>query len=393
MGPKPALRPCLPTVNDKGFCMNGRARRPRILLNLSSVPAGVPGGVARFGIELSRRLVQRDTYEYVFRSQWSAEQLPPELASRAAIEVVPPFAKFFQDLLKTWVRAPRTHPASKFDVIFNLDALGFATGGRHRITIVHDIYYRAVPSMFSRVERVRQQLIHAMVLGRSDAIIGISDATSSDVRRFFPRSAAKVRTVLSDSTMGDVVPGSLPPGLEPAGYVLAVAKVLPNKNFPLLAEAFARVAAEVPGLKLVHVGSDDGETFETALAARGLGDRLVRLRGIDDPTLGALYRDALCLVVPSICEGFCLPLLEAQRFGCPTVFSERSATGEVGGDGGISFDPSDVDALEGILRRVVADPALRADMVARGHINARRFSWDATVAGYERAIADVLGQV
>ncbi|PZU07036.1 glycosyltransferase family 1 protein [Sphingomonas sp.] len=362
----------------------------RVLLNLSSPPAGVQGGIARFGIELSRRLVLRGRHDYTFRSQWSADQLPPELAKGAAIEVIPPIEKYLQDLVRTWARGPRTHPASKFDLLFNLDSLGFATGGRRRMTIVHDIYFCSVPEMFSRSARMKERLIHRIVLGRSHSIVGISEATSSEVRRHFPASAARVRTVLSDSMMNDVIPGALPPGLVRGGYVLAVAKVLPNKNFGLLAEAFARIAPDFPDLKLVHVGSDAGETFESALAPRGLSGRLGRLRGIDDPTLAALYRDALCLVVPSLYEGFCLPLLEAQRFGCPTVFSERSATGEVGGEGGIPFDPTDVDALEAILRRVAADPALRADMVARGHANARRFSWDATVDGYERAIDDVL---
>lgn len=369
------------------------ASRAKVLLNLSSPPAGTHGGVARFGIELSRLLALRGSHDYTFRSQWSPAQLPRDLAQRAAIEVIPPVSNYFGNLLSTWAKAPVAHSASKFDLVFNLDSLGFALGGRRRMTIVHDIYYRSVPEMFTRFERAKQQLIHAIVLGQSHSIIGISEATSSEVRRHFPGSAPKVRTVLSDSMMRGVAPGALPEGIAPESYVLAVANVTRNKNFGVLADAFARVAGRFPSLKLVHVGGDAGDTFERALGPAGLGDRLVRLRGIDDPTLAALYRDAICLVVPSVCEGFCLPLLEAQRFGCPTVFSERSATGEVGGEGGIRFDPSDAEALAGILRRVVENPSMRQELIARGHANAARFSWDATVDGYERAIADVLGRV
>lgn len=362
----------------------------RVLLNLSSQPAGTHAGVARFGIELSRRLVARGSHEYTFRSQWPSEKLPDELASGATLEQIPPVTNFLKDLLKTWAKAPRTHPASRFDLILNLDALGFARGGDRRMTIVHDIYYASVPEMFSRFSRLKQELIHSAVIGRSALVVGISEATSSEVRRHFPRSASKVRTVLSDSTMSDVVPGVLPAGLHQGGFVLAVANVTPNKNFPVLARAFARLAPDHPGLKLVHVGGDEGETFESILGERGVGDRLVRLRGIDDAVLAALYRDALCLVVPSVCEGFCLPLVEAQRFGCPTVFSERSATGEIGGDGGIRFDPMDDDILEGILRRLTMDTRMRAEMAARGHVNADRFSWERTVDGYEAAIRDAL---
>lgn len=369
----------------------GTAAAPaKVLINLSSPAAATHGGVARFGIELSRRLAARGKHRYTFRSQWAPSQLPSELVAGATIEQIPPIRNYFGNLLQTWIKASWSHPASRFDIVLNLDPLGFAMGGGRRITIVHDIYFRSIPRMFSAIQRLKQQFIHTIVFRRSHAIIGISEATSAEVRRHFPSVAARVNTVLSDSTMNDITAAALYTGLEAANYLLVVANVTPNKNCGVVAEAFARIAADLPGLRLVHVGGDARETFEKALAPRGLRDRLTRLNGIDDAALAGLYRHALCLVVPSLCEGFCLPLLEAQRLGCPTIFSDRSATGEVGGDGGIAFDPDSVDALSEVLRRVVSDPALRADMVARGHANARRFSWEATVDGYERSIQAVL---
>ena len=357
----------------------------KILLNMSSQPAGAPAGVARFAMELSRRLIARGTHDYLFRSQWSADQLPKEIAG-AKIEVIPPITNYLKEFMVAAFKAGSAYPASKYDLVVNLDALGLASGGRNRLTIIHDIYYRSMPQMYSKFHRMKSHFIHSMIIGRSRVVVGISDATSNEVKKAFPSQARKVRTILSDSTMDAVVPGTLPEGLTPGGYVLAVANVTPNKNFGVLAEAFGRMASDHPGLRLVHVGGDGDETFARGLEPFGAGDRLTRLRGIDDATLAALYRDAACLVVPSLFEGFCLPILEAQRFDCPVIFSKTSATGEVGGRGGITFDPTDASELETALRDVVGHADAQDNMRAVGRENALRFSWERTVDLYEEAI-------
>ena len=369
----------------------------RVLINMSSQPAGVPAGVARFGMDLSRRLAERGSHDYVFRSQWSAGQLPPGLVANAELDVIPPLSSYFREFGTQALLGSRHYPASRYDLVFNLDPLGMASGGRSRMMIVHDIYYRshgvyyaAMSGLKARLQRAKQHAIHSAMIARSSLIVGISESTSADVRRHFPSAASRVRTILSDSTMGQVSPGMLPDGLEPNRFFLAVANVTPNKNFGVLADAFGRLAADHPGIRLVHVGGDADETFQKGLAIHGAADRLTRLRGIDDATLAALYRDALALVVPSLIEGFCLPVLEAQRLDCPVVFSNVSATGEIGGNGGIAFDPMDVDALETSMRRILREDGLRDAMRASGRENALRFSWDRTVGEYETAIQDAL---
>jgi hypothetical protein len=104
------------------------------------------------------------------------------------------------------------------------------------------------------------------------------------------------------------------------------------------------------------------------------GDRLVRQRGIADSALAALYQSARYLVTPSLYDGFCLSLLKVQRYGCPVLFANAHGTAEMGGVGGLRFDPLDVSALARLLDRVIDKPTLRSVMRARGYRNATRFS-------------------
>lgn len=362
----------------------------KVLFNMSSQPAGTHAGVARFGMELASNLIARGTHDYAFRSQWTAEQLPETIAKGAKLEVIPPVKNYFKEFIRSSLTASKVYPHSDYDLVFNLDALGMAGGGAHRMTIVHDIYFKSMPELDTRFHRMKAHVIHASVIASSSVVVAISDATAGELRRHFPKHADRVRTILSDSTMNGVTPGALPPELASCRYVMAVANYTVNKNFDVLAQAFARMAGDHPGLKLVHVGGDSQENIATRLAEKGMGDRLIRLRGIDDDTLAAVYAHAECLVVPSLLEGFCLPILEAQRFGCPVIFSKTSAAGEIGGEGGISFDPRSIDDLERHLRDVVSSPELRDRMRERGTLNAGRFSWKRTTDQYEAAILDAI---
>jgi glycosyltransferase involved in cell wall biosynthesis len=100
----------------------------------------------------------------------------------------------------------------------------------------------------------------------------------------------------------------------------------------------------------------------------------------DDADLPALYSGALITAVPSLYEGFGIPVLESMACGTPVVTSNLSSLPEVAGDAGLTVDPTDLDAIIDSLQRLVDDEALRASLIEKGLSRAREFTWERSAA-------------
>jgi glycosyltransferase involved in cell wall biosynthesis len=107
---------------------------------------------------------------------------------------------------------------------------------------------------------------------------------------------------------------------------------------------------------------------------------------VSDATLSDLCRDADALFYPGLYEGFGFPILEAMASGCPVVTSNRSSMAEVG-DGAVELvDPLDPQSMAAGLTAIAGDAARRAELVARGRVRARDFSWDGFAGSVESAL-------
>src|SRR5690606_33515194 len=100
----------------------------------------------------------------------------------------------------------------------------------------------------------------------------------------------------------------------------------------------------------------------------------------DDADLPALYSDAACVALPSLYEGFGLPVLEAMACGTPVVTSNLSSLPEVAGDATLLIDPLDLDALVHALERLLTDSALRERMITAGTQRTAQFTWERSAA-------------
>lgn len=216
---------------------------------------------------------------------------------------------------------------------------------------------------------------------RAARLACISESTERDLIRFFPRAAGRTFVVplAADArfaTPGDPAPVAERYGVSAGEYVLAAGTLEPRKNLLRLIRAHAALG---PALRerhpLVIVGPRGWEEQEILDVAAG--SEHVRLTGfVPDADLAALYAGCCVFAYPSLYEGFGLPVLEAMTAGAPVLTSDVSSLPEVGGDAAAYVDPTDEDAIRGALARLLADPAKRAAMVARGRERAARFSWD-----------------
>jgi glycosyltransferase involved in cell wall biosynthesis len=119
----------------------------------------------------------------------------------------------------------------------------------------------------------------------------------------------------------------------------------------------------------------------------------LRLTGwVSEAELEGLYRLASCVALPSLAEGFGLPVLEAMTRGVPVACSSAGALSEVAGDAALLFDPLDPGAIAAAIGSLLDDPGLAERLASAGRGRAAGFTWrraaDATLAVYREALSD-----
>ena len=186
-------------------------------------------------------------------------------------------------------------------------------------------------------------------------------------------------------TLGRETPPELIEIVDGPPYVLAIGSIEPRKNLPYLVAAFGAMADSHPDVRLVLAGPDgpgrpavDAAVAELADAVR---DRIVITGSVSDAGRVALLANAHVLAYPSLYEGFGFPVLEAMSIGVPVVAARAGSIPEVAGDAATLVGPTDVRALAEALSKLVDDSAARAEQIALGRDQARRYSWLETAHG------------
>src|SRR5207237_5757291 len=145
------------------------------------------------------------------------------------------------------------------------------------------------------------------------------------------------------------------------------------KNVGCLVRAFALISSEHPAARLLLIGGDGGA--RDLIDRLGLAERVIITGAVADAHLRTMIRDAAVFVVPSLVEGFGLPVLEAMALGTPVVVSDTPALREVAGDAALAFDPREPRSLASALNRLLVDEPLRDKLRTAGTARARQFDW------------------
>jgi glycosyltransferase involved in cell wall biosynthesis len=271
----------------------------------------------------------------------------------------------------------------KVDAVVNPAFTGPVYGARTIVTTVHDLYFRVVPELMPRAQRMFLSAFVPYCCRRSTNVVTTSASTMRDLERFYPDLAGRITVVPMANRLAG--PATLPDRAvmaSAAPFVLIVAALTGNKNPGPLVEAVAIARRQHPDLTLVHVGQDPDLRLADAVARYDAGEWVSSRTGVSDVDLAKLYGQCLCVAIPSLCEGFGLPLLEAQAFGAPVIASDRSALPEVGGEeGALYFDPTDHRQIADAITTLIRSPERREALRRSGFINQARFTWKRTAEG------------
>ncbi len=266
------------------------------------------------------------------------------------------------------------------------------------VLTVHDLIFERFPHYHKRLNHFFLTRTMPLFARRATAIITISRASRDDLIALYGIPPQKVHVIYEAPAPHFRPPP--PQAIEaarqryhlPERYVLTVGTIEPRKNLTRLLSAFERAYAQGLADALVIVGQRGWlyEDFFRRLEASPARDAVILPGFVPDEDLPALYAGATVFALPSLYEGFGLPMLEAMACGTPVVASRAGALPEVGGDAALYVDPTDVEALAGTLARCLKDADLRAAMREAGLRRAAQFTWERTAretaAVYERVV-------
>lgn len=162
-------------------------------------------------------------------------------------------------------------------------------------------------------------------------------------------------------------------------YILHHGVIQPRKNLTRLLEAYRLLLAKDRSLDLdLVLAGPLGWRFQEVLDAANRTNsrgRVILTGALPQHELALLVKGATLVVIPSLYEGFCLPLVEAMACGTPTVASNASCLPEVSGHRLDYFDPLSVDDIAASMRKVIEDSELRVEIARRGQQYVTRYDW------------------
>jgi glycosyltransferase involved in cell wall biosynthesis len=212
-----------------------------------------------------------------------------------------------------------------------------------------------------------------------EKLITVSESTRNDLLKVFPHMsglAERTKVVYEAATVSMKENPEIKERFQlDKPYFLYLGELRPHKNVGRVIEAFIQFKNGLPvgaDIRLIVAGKPHKSFVMPAGAHR---DDIIFTGYVKDDDAYTLYSNALAYCLPSLYEGFGLPILEAMKCGCPVITSDFSSTAEVVGDAGLLVDPLSVDAIAGAMAKIYGDEPFRQELIVKGYARERSFSW------------------
>ncbi|MDP3987534.1 MAG: glycosyltransferase family 1 protein [Candidatus Levybacteria bacterium] len=265
---------------------------------------------------------------------------------------------------------------------------------KHKTVVtVHDL----TPLVFSQhfpsgIKGKLKWQIQKLLLRRTDAIITDSKSSQKDIEKFAGVSPERIHIVYLAAAEEFKKVESAKQEAEslrdkyklPEKFVLYVGDATWNKNLPRLVEAIKKI-----NLTLVMVGKAVSEdnfdrqnpwNKDLVKVVELIEDdrRFLRLGFVPIQDLVLLYNLASVFAMPSLYEGFGLPILEAMACGCPVVTSKEGSIAEIAGSAAFYADAYSVNDIANAIGEVFFSKKMQEDLGKKGMTQSKNFSWKKT---------------
>lgn len=260
---------------------------------------------------------------------------------------------------------------------------------RKTVVTVHDLIPLVFPKYFPKgIKGKLRWEVQKKLLKNMDAVITDSNSSKKDIQKFTKIKDQKINVIhLAASERFRKIPSLVVPKVKynlPDKFVLYVGDVTWNKNLPRLIEAVKK--ADLPlvlvGKALTDENFDKKNPWNRDLlkiqSSTKNNKKIIKLGFVSDQDLVMLYNMATVFAMPSLYEGFGLPILEAMSCGCPVVSSKEGSIPEVGQEAVFYVDPYNVLDIANGIKKVFVDKDLREELAKKGLEQAKKFSWKKT---------------
>ena len=253
---------------------------------------------------------------------------------------------------------------------------------------IHDMQYKRHPEDLSFLARCVSDVLIRMACWRCDSVIAVSQFTKNEIIEFLsvrkdsvfvihegvdPFFQKKPHNKEVRSVLKELLPWEVP-------YILCVSNTYPHKNVHMLVDAFSQVMDVIPH-NLVLVGKPRlGEkTLQISLEKAGSSLRIHRFDGLPLAKVRALYNGADLFVLPSVYEGFGLPILESMMAEVPVITTRKASIPEVAGKYAQYVEPLSSEQLAKTIIDVTKwDDKFRSHWIKDAKRWALKFSWEKT---------------
>lgn len=329
----------------------------------------------------------------LFTSSWK-DRPPAGLAAELGVEVVDRRIPV-RVLNLLWHRMewpPVEVVAGQFDVVHAAHPLLLPTRRAAQVVTIHDLFFLSDPARTTAEIRRDYPALVGSHARRAHAVITSTDHGSRLVGDRLGVARDRIYTCSPGAPAWRTL--GRRPNVPAGGYLLFVGTLEPRKNLGVLLDAYSMLLStqsELPPLVIAGRAPREATPLLARIAEPPLAGRVRALGYVSDGEREKLYAGARALILPSLDEGFGLPVLEAMSAGVPVVASDRGALPEVVGTGGILFDPTRPADLAAALAPLIADDAVAERWGAAGLERARAFTWSAAAhtlrLAYTEAVA------
>lgn len=259
------------------------------------------------------------------------------------------------------------------------------------VVVVFDVGPLIAPAYFSRAKRARFVFDQARVCRAATKVVCVSHATLIALHGAVGVDPAKCEVIGAAAHLR--APAAPSGGDDVDPYVLYVGTLLRHKNVPTLVRAFAGDAGRPPRRLLLAGPTTTAErhALEALVATLGVAGRVQHRGWVPVEELARLYAGAWAVAVPSLHEGYGLPVLEAMETGAPVVASDIPSIREIAGDAVAYVSrPLDPDGWRAAFARLADDPVERASLAKRGRERASSYSWEAVAEQLARVFRSTI---